>query len=289
MIKKSFWFIFGLLGLFVLTSCSSAFLQATSPIKPVIVDGNPDEWSLPLRYSDLKSDIQYTVTNDQSNIYVCIRAIEHTTQIKILSSGMEIWIDPAGKNKKTIGIKFPIPHKLDIKSTGENMEPGRVKDRERGGINLASQFQLEVPQLTLSGFLPQYNGTFKASDTKGIKAAINWNEQNIMTYELCIPIESFYQANLNTITDNPVLGFTIVVNGMSMPQHQGDPQGGGAASGGGPPGGSMGGGGMSPPGGGMPPGGMGGRPPSTDGKDFSSMTETTSIKFKIKLNGLVKK
>jgi hypothetical protein len=168
------------------------------------------------------------------------------------------------------------------------MEPAGAKDRKPGGMNIARQYQLEVPQVSLSGFLPQYNGTFKVSDTRGIKAAINWNEQNIMTYELSIPIVSFYQVNLNALTDNPVIGFTIVVNGLSMPQLAGGPRGGGASLGGGPPGGYMG-GGMPPSGGGMSPGSMGERPPSADGKDFSSITESTSIKFKIKLDGLVKK
>lgn len=280
-----------LLTLFTIGSCSSTIYQATWQSKTVVADGSPDEWQLPLRYSDSESGLQYNITNDESHIYICIRATEQPIQMKIMSSGMEIWLDPSGKNKETAGIQFPLPVNHGQKPKSENMPPDMKSGKNPGRMNMAEQFKLEEPQLKLSGFLPEYNGTFKVSNLNGVKAAINWDEQNTMTYELAIPIHSFYTHDIASLNDNPVIGFKINVNAITGMRNspngggkrEGPPGGAGQGPGGGP-GGGMGGG----PGG-EPGDSMGERPHSPDGQPASALSSTTSIKFKVKLNGLVKK
>jgi len=293
--KKFIRQISGIFVLLMLASCSSEMYQASWQTKPVIADGNPTEWSLPLRFSDSKSGLQYNITNDEKNLYVCIRATEQPIQMKIMSSGMEIWLDPSGKNKEAAGIQFPLPGNHGQKTKAENMPPDMKLGKNPGRMNMAEQFQLEEPQLTLSGFLPEYNGTFKVSNLNGVKAAINWDEQNAMTYELAIPIHSFYIHDIETLKDNPVIGFKINVkaiagmgNGPNGGGKRGGPPGGAGQGPGGGPGGGMGGGSGGGPGGG-PGGGMGERPQSPDGQPANALSSTTSIKFKVKLNGLVKK
>lgn len=295
--KNIMWIAIGILFNLSILSCSSSMYQSSWQVKPVVADGNPNEWSLPLRYSDSESGLQYNVTNDEANIYICIRATELPIQMKIMSSGMEVWLDPSGKNKETCGIQFPLPGKRGKKPMPEPMQPDMKSGRNPGRINMAEQFQLEEPLLGLSGFLPEYNGTFRVSLVKGIKAAINWDEQNNMTYELAIPLQSFYNKEIKSLKDNPVIGFKINIKAIAG-------QGGGSNSGsmhGGPPGGAGlgpggdGGGGMEGGGGsgGGPGGGQGGhmgeRPQSPDGQVSSVLSSSTSIKFKVKLNGLIKK
>jgi len=266
-----------------LASYFSTMGQSAWQAKPVTVDGNPTEWSLPLRFSDSKSGLQYTITNDESNIYMAIRATEQQIQMKILMAGMQIWINPDGKFKKTAGIQFPLPGKPDPKAMNENMHPGVQQGKKPGTMNMANQFKMQDPKVTLSGFLPEYNGTFNADETKGIKAAINWDSDNIMTYELCVPLKSFYTKDMKSLKENPVLGVMIVINAIDFANR---PQGGhpGGAAGGPPGGGDMQGG---PPGGGE----MGGMPPGGPPGEMASnpMSETTTIKVKVQLSGLVTK
>ncbi|MDO9255479.1 MAG: hypothetical protein Q7U54_08210 [Bacteroidales bacterium] len=279
-----------LFGLQTLGNSTSTIYQASWQTKPVVVDGIPSEWSLPLRYSDSESGLQYNVTNDETNLYICIRATEQPIQMKILSSGMEIWLDPSGKNKEAVCVNFPLPGKYGQKpiTNGKNQEI--TKGGNPGRINLAEEYQLQKPQLTLSGFLPAYNGTFLTSDARGVMAAIDWNEQSFMTYELAIPLKSFYNKDFNISKDNPVVGLKINIDALAG---QGNGSGRGGMQGGAPGGGGKhqgGGGGKGGGGtGGSPGGGMGAKPQSPDGQASSSLYSSTSIKFKVRLNGLVQK
>ena len=298
--KKLIYFSGILFALFALGSCSSTIYQATWQNKPVVVDGNPTEWTLPLRYGDSKSGLQYNITNGDSNIYLCIRATEQPIQMKILTSGVEIQLEPSGKNNKTSYIQFPMPGKRGEKPKTEGGRQDMNSNKNQERINMAERFQLEKPEITLSGFLPEYNGTFLVSNSKGIKAAIDWDEQNNMFYELVIPIKSFYAYENGKLKDNPVFGFRIDVKAMASQgsgSHAGGMQeghsgGGGGHSGGGgghQGGGSGGGRGMGGGNGGGGEGGMGERQQTPEGQAYNALSSTTSIKFKVRLDGLVKK
>jgi hypothetical protein len=274
--------------LLAFASCSSSIYQSSWQANPVIVDGNPTEWKLPLRYSDSKSGLQYNVTNDGTNIYVCIRATEQPIQMKIISSGMKIWLDPSGKNKEAVCVHFPLPGKHNQKSISSGTNQEMTKGKNPGKINLSDEYHLQKLQLTLSGFLPEYNGTFLASDAKGVMAAIDWDALNFMTCELAIPIKSFYDKDFQITKDNPVVGFKINIDAITG---QGTGQGRGGMQGGAPGGGGMhqgGGGGKGGGGSGGEPGrGMSAKPQSPDGQATNSLNSSTSIKFKVKLKGLV--
>ncbi len=209
------WIIISIFFNLSILSCSSSMYQSSWQAKPVVADGNPNEWSLPLRYSDSESGLQYNVTNDETNLYICIRATELPIQMKIMSSGMEIWLDPSGKNKETVGIQFPMPGMHDRKPMAENTQPDFSKGRNQSRMNMAEEYHLQKPRIALTGFKTDYNGTFLAADSKGVKASIDWNEQNFMTYELVVPFSSFYVKEFITFKDNPVIGIRINIKALS--------------------------------------------------------------------------
>ncbi|NTW33966.1 MAG: hypothetical protein HGB12_15345, partial [Bacteroidetes bacterium] len=65
----------------------------------------------PLRFCDKKSKLQYTITNDDKNIYIYLKATDELYQMKIIRAGMQINIDTTGKGEKHISISFPIANK----------------------------------------------------------------------------------------------------------------------------------------------------------------------------------
>ena len=279
----------------VLAACSTQLYQANWQAKQIVADGIPNEWSLPLRFSDAKSGLQYNFTNDDANLYICIRATERPAQLKVLGSGVEIMLDPTGKNKETAKLHFPLPIQQNRATQAEDRQAGRNPENKPGGMNLEKQYQLEKPEISLSGFKPEYNGTFFANDAKGIKAAIDWDDKDNMTYEVVIPLNSFYEQDIRTLKDNPVIGVMINIAAMSRPQGSGSHEGAQGRGSGGQRQGGMGGreGGMGGGFGGGHGGGHGGgmdeNRQSAGSAAYSSLSEPTSIKFKIKLSGLVKK
>ena len=272
----------------LISSCSTTEYQANRPAKPVKVDGIPSEWSLPLRVSDVKSELQYNITNDAGNLYVCIRATEPSTQRKILAAGMEVWIDASGKNKHVSGIRFPLPASRE-RAPDEMVMSLPNAPRER---DLKKKYFSSYHQMELSGFAPAFNGLVAPDNDKGIKASVNWDSLNIMTYELVVPLRAFYDKDLSSLSESPVFGMEIIVNAPTFPQKGGSTYGGGRSHpAGGAEGGEMEGGGGSMGGrggmGGMGGGGrrgekMGGREGAGENSS-GSMSESNSIKFKIRL------
>lgn len=271
-----------------LASCSKEVYQISWQAKPVIADGDPSEWSLPLRYSDPKSGLQYNITNDGTNLYVCIRATERPAQMKIINSGMTIWIDPTGKNKEVAGVHFPLAGMRDRKAQSEDLQSQRNLSEKPEKLSLEKAYELQKPEITLTGFKPGYNGTFETSNSKAVKAAIGWDAQENMSCEMIIPLNIFSAENAKAIRNNSTLGFMIDIPAMNRPQGGGDHaramQGGeegGQHHGG--MGGGMGGGYSGGHAGSH--GGGGNYQRSSANPAFAAMSEPTSIKFKVKLNG----
>src|ERR1035437_149887 len=255
------------LTLFILVSCTHYVYIARSPWQSntIVVDGKPTEWPTPLKYYDDKSKLQYAVTNDKENLYLCIKATEEQTQIKILRAGMQIWIDTTGKNEHRVGILFPMasmkqrfdqtttaPKESNTEESTEERKPKKKQDI----IGLRNTFLKGYKEMQLSGFQPPINGMNPIQTTYGIVVSVNWDTIGIMTYEAVIPFKTFYKDAVSLSDSLKCMGISIVLNALPSPSGGGGHSGGGGGGHGGG-GGGMGGGGMGA--GGMGGGGMGGR------------------------------
>lgn len=263
--------------------------EANRQKSPITTDGKPTEWTTPLRFSDTKSGLQYNVTNDDDNLYVCVRASNETAQQQILRSGLKIFIDENGKKKYSTSIQFPVPPAHDGIKTGDSMPkqekpvgqmPAGVAGRQK--MNL-KQLRNSNPRIILAGFKPEFNGTFTLNESRAVKAAMDWDDNNILTIEYTVPLNSFGTCDFGTREKAPVFAMKITADavdqqGADRPQGgrpEGGPPGGGRREGGSPGGGE---GGMGGPPGGMDEEGM--MPRSGD----DNTQQDISIKFKIILN-----
>jgi len=76
--------------------------------EPITIDGNINDWVLPLRFSNADYTMHYSVTNDDKNIYICVYSKSQTWQRRMLKSGMSIYFDSKGEKNKTCALIFPI-------------------------------------------------------------------------------------------------------------------------------------------------------------------------------------
>lgn len=264
-----------------LTSCSSTLYESKWQPTPVVADGNPSEWSLPLRFYDSESGLQYSVTNNETTLFICIRATESDMQMRILRSGLNISLDPSGKNKKTSVLNFPLPM-AGGKPVGDDMPEQEMKKPDnQGKKQTKAKSFLKEPDIELSGFAEGYNGTYKTGYQKEIKAAMNFDSQNALTLEFVIPFAALPSKNKIFESEKPVIGFRLEIASSNNP-NAGNHEGG-RMQGGPPPGGGSGGPGQ---GGGQPAGAgqnMGGAPPDGSRQQGDNETSATKIKFRIKL------
>jgi hypothetical protein len=197
----------------IMASCSQSFYQASWQEKAIMTDGIPTEWSLPLRFSDTESGLQYNITNDTDNLYICIRSTEASTQMRMITTGTDIWIDPNGKYKHITGIHFPVNTRDDLPP---RMEVNNFQKANRQ-IDLQKHLLERDHSMRLSGFLPKYNGTYSSSGSKDIQAAISQDSLGFITCEYTLPFRTFYPKTLTTLYEAPVFGIEMILPASRNP------------------------------------------------------------------------
>lgn len=242
-------------GLFLfICACSQKIIyQSAYQTKPVSADGNPQEWRIPLRFYDSDTKLNYTLTNDDDKIYLCVRIVDELSQAKVVRNGLNIWFDTLAKKNKQCGILFPVPDKNADEYQQESSSESSSRKKQGGNLDgIKKKFLQQANQMQLTGFKSGIPDFLAASTNEyGINVSINWDVNNIMIYEAAIPFKTFYKDKLVAKDSLKNIDFSMTIPGFPAPEKKDD--GSSNASGGVPGGGA--GGGM----GGMGGGGMGGR------------------------------
>ena len=275
--KISFWVI-ALISLSLFIGCAPKFIYKSYwQTTPVIADGKTNDWEVPLRFFDPKTKLNYSVSNDGENLYICIRATDDDNVSGITRRGLQIWIDTTGKKGHQVGILCPVPQKSEHSSDdGEKHKNNSGSDnteqqtQQYTGISdtarlnrIHRRFLENTKQMHVSGFKNVPDGLLELPNTFGINLGISWNNSNVLVYEAAIPLKSFLKHPLLPSDSSKVLGISF---NFSITQKRINNGGGGRGMGGG--GGMHGGGGM---------GGGGGRHEGGEGSSGSSEPEPESI------------
>jgi hypothetical protein len=94
---------------FFLNGCSPKLMpEGHFQNSPVVIDGKINDWGLPLRFSNPEYSMQYSVTNDDEKIYICVYSKDESFQKRILKAGMSICFDPKGEKDKTMSFVYPV-------------------------------------------------------------------------------------------------------------------------------------------------------------------------------------
>jgi hypothetical protein len=233
--------------------------------QPIVIDGQNNDWPSPYPYYDDKAKIGYAVTNDKDNLYITMQTGDRMTVMKILRTGLNVWIDTGGKKSMTMGINYP----MENPETPMHLSKQKLEDQQPMEKPDADQLHKRILEsansLAFTGF-SACNGSFlvRQNNNCGIQVRIGFDEYNTLIWEATVPFKALYGKDQLTAADakKPIsVGFAI--KGMKRPSTDGQGQGGnggggGMHSGGGGMGGGMGGGGMRGGGGGMRGGGRGG-------------------------------
>ena len=239
-------FAFGLLS-----SCSQKFYESLHwQNDKVTIDGKIPEWSDPLRFYDDKSKINYTISNDRENLYLCMKTSYEPTIVKIIHNGMDFRIDTIGKESFPISFNFPIADEIVMMRSKRTEIPKEDNQHQRSDNQVRNQKMLShARNFHLTGFKAPLNGTMPLINNRaGISAAINIDSLGFLYYEAIIPLGTFYKKELTGTDTNKVFCYDIKIAGLPAPEtHEGvgtphASMGGAGASGGRHQGSGMGGG-----------------------------------------------
>jgi len=189
-----------LLFAFVIFFCSNGVAQTKQPI---IIDGKINDWPLPLLYYNAETKLSYSIRNDDSAFYFCIRATEETTQMRLARVGFQLSIDPNGKKKQ----KFNLVYKPETK-----MGPGGGSKGKPLTETLKNEFRQKLLLVSLSGFTGIANETYISKDLKTLRFAMDWDSLNMLNIEYKVPFSAIgYDTTMKQ------LSFGIILFAMQMP------------------------------------------------------------------------
>ncbi|MBC7864380.1 MAG: hypothetical protein IAF38_15495 [Bacteroidia bacterium] len=214
---KKLNFLFSLL---ILLACSFVIkkekLKSEWQSAVITIDGKADEWKMPLRFYDPETNLNYSISNNAENLFVCVKIPDEQTQLKIMRSGMQLWIDTLGKTKKHVGLKYPLS---SFERTGDEEAPSpfgpvakTVMEKYRKMVKERST------EMLLSGFIPPVGGMVYTKDSSGVSVCINWDATNSMIYEAVIPFKTFYRKKLVAADSLKGFGFSITTNAIPKPK-----------------------------------------------------------------------
>lgn len=197
-------------GFVVYSGCSPKLMpEGHFQDKKVVVDGNINDWGLPLRFSNPEYSMQYSVTNDDKNIYVCVYTKDESFKKRILKAGMSIYFDPKGEKDKKMSLVFPVKKPDDPTDNRSNGDPIRYTDTK----STDQQFLLQSDYYNTVGFLNFENGQFDISYTKNnIQVAIKLNDDSSLVYESAIPVRYILGTDLQPGYTAKNFSVGIVVN-----------------------------------------------------------------------------
>jgi len=198
---------------------------------PVVADGIPNDWSLPLRFSNATYTFQYNITNDNKNIYVCILSRDETTMLRMLRAGMTIYFAPKGDKSKDIGLHYPLRKQPDPANfRNRNGEPltnsgaplTNTSSPLTGTSNNAWKEELlgQSDDYGTTGFAGIENGQFGVNDSANkspIRVAMRLNHQDSMlVYEAIIPIRNILNNDLSGRSPKKPFSVGVLLNTLSV-------------------------------------------------------------------------
>ncbi|HTR29198.1 MAG TPA: hypothetical protein VMH27_08005 [Puia sp.] len=195
-----------------LTLCSAACSHKLAPLgrfqtTPVVADGLPDDWTLPLRFANSAYTLQYNITNDDRNIYICALSNDERTIIRMLRAGMTVYFDPKGETARDISLHYPLRKQPDPNIRNRNGEPLTSQPDSGWKEELLQQSD----SYGTTGFSGIENGQFSVAGNKGpIQVAIRLtHHDSLLVYEAIVPIGNILGSEL--AGRNPETKFSVGV------------------------------------------------------------------------------
>lgn len=171
-----------------------------------VPDGNINEWRIEKFETDKDTHILYCIDHDTNNLYLAMKINDQRMQIKLMTQGMNLYIDKKGRKREGTGIEFPVKNEGSgfERTEGQRPDPKELRERLAATMILLRSF----------GFEDQEDKTQLIATENGVNIAFDWDTANNMYIEYQMPLKFIgTQAALNGKT----LGIGWKINGISAP------------------------------------------------------------------------
>ncbi|HEY5822797.1 MAG TPA: hypothetical protein VIT44_00435 [Cyclobacteriaceae bacterium] len=217
--------------------------QSCKVTTPPVIDGKIKDWSVTWMDEE-KEKFEYNVCSDDANLYIRIKISDGGTQQKFAMYGLTVWLDPNGKKKEKLGLRYPTGIEAqerleEFRKSGESFsKENNLDKREAMQKEFKRNLIRNIEVLELIGLADKPLASSKSGITNGLQVALDMDSTGAYIYEATLPFKAFRLVKAKI----PVLGIGFETGKLTVDQTKGK--------------GNNAGGGMQP--GGYPGGGMGG-------------------------------
>lgn len=190
------------------------------------VDGKNKEWNNSFLAHNKRTNIFYTLCNDNKNLYLVIKSDNVENNNKILAGGItfSVNVDGKKKEKESISLTYPLINRSDRRGQGgggSRRGMGRAGDRntaqsaaERDSVTAAvQQSQLaQVKEIKVTGFKEITDTLVSIYNEFGIKASASIDKDRLFFYEMTIPLD---KLGISPDSGNE-FAYNIKVNGLEV-------------------------------------------------------------------------
>jgi len=179
------------------TLASASPVASDTSIIQHVQDGKLLEWPSEKFTADNETRIKYAIDNDSRNLYIAMLVPDYATQMKMMRTGMTVYIDLKGKKKESRGIEFPVkPDRGQDFTPTEGPRPARSEGEEqnaskREANRLMMRNSMAIKQLNTIKFFGfgETESVQQVLDVPGsIQVAYKCDTTEAMEIEYCIPL-----------------------------------------------------------------------------------------------------
>jgi hypothetical protein len=159
----------------------------------VKIDGKPNDWDNTFQAHNAAADVLYTIANDDENLYLVVQAKDVNVINTIVGYGFELDIQKSGKKdgKDKISITYPVVSKNGGGLTFGNKN-GLTSDTSNGAANAVMMRNNKLLEQKLKSIIVKGIkdlDTLSIYNDTGIKAAGQFDNKKVYTFELAIPLK----------------------------------------------------------------------------------------------------
>ncbi len=174
----------------------------------LVIDGNDSDWTEPLRFQyNKKENFSYSVTNDQTHLYVLLRSGDENTQQRILRGGLTVLFNTHAVNDEhgAAGIVFPTGN-VPRKNSPLN---GRQEFSNNKHIALSNAQDYSLFGFNTVKTVENYD--YGKENAEGIEVSVGLNPSGELVYEAAVPFTALFNRNsaVNQGGKSLAVGFLI--------------------------------------------------------------------------------
>jgi hypothetical protein len=197
--------------------------------QPLTIDGNDNDWVKPLPYVVHEENVNYSISNDNRNLYILLSTSNRQEQQKIIQGGMSVWVNTTGdkSNGNAVGIGYPLDERNDPdRKLMEEAQPQRYQDKPA---------TLEDKRTySLYGFSKDSairNFAYGDINSVGVLMRLDYNSKGDLIYEASIPLLALYPGH-DAATPYTTHGLAVGIFIEGLPPSAHVPRQGGNGGGG---------------------------------------------------------